>query len=347
MGTFRNDAKAWERDAVRWLGIDEAGYGPNLGPLVMSAVVAEADGDSLGPTDLAPPERFWDDLRATVARAGGRGAGDRLWVDDSKAILKGGKGRDQLIAGCLAVLDAVGLPLPSTASGLIEALCGDESDAAELDRWLTSGATSDVECRMGSLIEATRSRLACKPLAPPCGTWRIAAVRTAAVGPQRFNEGLGRFDSKAGVHFEAFARLLRWAWELSADGRPMHVCGDKHGGRHYYLEPLLGVFPDAWIDRGVEGPELSEYTVRTSDRTMHLRLTPRADARDGFVALASIVSKTLREEWMDVFNAFWARHVPGLRPTAGYPVDAARFRRAVEPSALALGIEPRLWWRER
>ncbi len=80
---------------------------------------------------------------------------------------------------------------------------------------------------------------------------------------------------------------------------------------------------------------------------MTLRLAPRADARDGFVALASIVSKTLREEWMDVFNAFWASHVPGLRPTAGYPVDAARFRRAVEPSALALGVDPRLWWRER
>ena len=26
---------------MRWVGIDEAGYGPNLGPLVMTAVIAE------------------------------------------------------------------------------------------------------------------------------------------------------------------------------------------------------------------------------------------------------------------------------------------------------------------
>jgi hypothetical protein len=330
---------------VRWVGIDEAGYGPNLGPLVMSAVVAEAgsEGTRSAPPDVAPPERFWDDLHATVTRAGGRGD-DRLWVDDSKAILKGGKGRDRLTAACLAVLDAAGLPLPTTTPSLVGALCGDGFEAAELDRW---HAEDEPACRLGALVEPLRARLVGRPLAPPCGTWRIAAVRTVAVGPERFNEGLGRFDSKAGVHFEAFARLMRWAWDLAADGRPTRVCGDKHGGRHYYLEPLLGVFPEAWIDRGEEGPELSEYTIRAPGRTLNLRLTPRADARDGFVALASIVSKSLREEWMDVFNAFWARHVPGLKPTAGYPVDAARFRRAVEPSALALGVDPRLWWRER
>ncbi len=192
-----------------------------------------------------------------------------------------------------------------------------------------------------SALTDVMARLA-DPAVP--GTEKVTLIENGTAGEAA---GLDRFASKAGVHFEAFARLLRWVWELSADGRPAHVCGDKHGGRHYYLEPLLSVFPEAWIDRGAEGPELSAYTIRGEGRTLHLRLRPRADAGDGFVALASIVSKTLREEWMDVFNAFWAGHVPGLRPTAGYPVDAARFRRAVEPSALTLGVEPRSWWRAR
>ena len=109
-------------------------------------------------------------------------------------------------------------------------------------------------------------------------------------------------------------------------GRPAFE-GDKHGGRHYYLEPLYEGFPDAWIDRGPEGPELSRYTIRVPGRTMSLSLSPRADGTDGLVALASIVSKTLREVWMDAFNAFWTSRLPGLKPTAGYPVDAARFRR--------------------
>ncbi len=60
---------------------------------------------------------------------------------------------------------------------------------------------------------------------------------------------------------------------------------------------------------------------------------PRADAGDGLVALASIVSKTVRELWMDIFNAYWQARVPGLRPTAGYHVDAIRFRRDIEAAA--------------
>ena len=149
------------------------------------------------------------------------------------------------------------------------------------------------------------------------------------------------------MHFEAFENLLRSVWDLASDGRPTSGRGDKHGGRHFYAGPLSAAFPGTWIDRGPEGPELSEYALREPGRELTLRLTPRADAADALVALASIAAKAARECWMDVFNAFWARWVPGLKPSAGYPVDASRFRRDVEATATDLGIGPRLWWRER
>jgi hypothetical protein len=140
---------------------------------------------------------------------------------------------------------------------------------------------------------------------------------------------------------------MRTVWERARDGRPTLVRGDKHGGRHFYLGPLSAAFPETRIDRGPEGPTLSEYTLREPGRELTLRLTPRADAEDALVALASITAKAARECWMDVFNAFWARRVPGLKPSAGYPVDASRFRRDVETTAANLEIDPRLWWRER
>lgn len=332
---------------MRWVGIDEAGYGPNLGPLVMTAVVVETDSPDGGPESpaLDPPERFWDDLRETVCRAGGRDG--RLWVDDSKAILKGGKGRDRLVASCLAALDAAGHPLPNCLASLVEALCGTASaDPGELARWLAPDGGA-AAWPGAEALERAASRHRHRPLEPRGGGWRITQVRSVIVGPERFNEGLARHGSKAAVHFEAFARLLRDVWTLAADGRPTWVRGDKHGGRHYYGEPLGAAFPEARIERGSEGPALSEYWLGAPGRRMGLRLSPRADAQDGLVALASIVSKTAREVWMDVFNAFWAERVSGLKPTAGYPVDAARFRRAIEPASLAIGLEPRLWWRER
>ena len=95
------------------MGIDEAGYGPNLGPLVLTAVVAESKTGSLpGGCAEARTLDFWGDLAATVDRAGGDPA--RLWVDDSKAIFRAGKGRDRLECACWAALDAAGHPLPGS-----------------------------------------------------------------------------------------------------------------------------------------------------------------------------------------------------------------------------------------
>jgi hypothetical protein len=147
------------------------------------------------------------------------------------------------------------------------------------------------------------------------------------VGPLRFNRILGETGSKAAVHSSAFAALLRWAWDRSGDGEPALIRSDKHGGRHFYGDLLRASLPPCSVVAEFEGPELSRYTIRAEGRDLTVELVPRADADDGLVAVASIVSKLLREYWMAGFNAYWLRQVPGLKPSAGYPVDAARFRR--------------------
>ncbi|SIN75960.1 RNase HII [Singulisphaera sp. GP187] len=317
---------------MRWVGIDEAGYGPNLGPLVMTAVIAEGPGPS-------PPD-LWGDLASTVARA--KGAPDRLWVDDSKAILKGGRGRERLEAGCLATLAAAGLELPGTVGDLLQAIGAGTLTDVELALWLDE---DDNPSWPRAESRELHDRWSVSPLAGV--PWRIVGVRTVVVGPARFNAGLAPAQSKAKVHFAAFAQLLRSLWERAGDGTPTAVRSDKHGGRHFYMEPLQALFEDVWIDRGPEGPALSQYTIKSPGRHLELSLVPRADADDGLVALASIVSKTVREAWMDAFNAHWLAQFPDLRPTAGYPLDAQRFRQAIEPACQARGLPPALWWRAK
>jgi ribonuclease HII len=214
----------------------------------------------------------------------------------------------------------------------------------ELSRWSEPDAVRR-EWPPTAPRDALESLIARAPFVPPMAAWRISAVISVVIGPTRFNDGLGAHGSKAAVHFEAFARLLKQVWDQAADGRATFVKGDKHGGRHYYMQPLLQAFPDAWIDRGEESAVLSRYTIRDGDRRLELAFMPRADGSDGLVALASMVSKTVRELWMDVFNAYWRRRIPDLRPTAGYPTDSARFRRAIEDLARAEGHEPVHWWR--
>ena len=111
--------------------------------------------------------------------------------------------------------------------------------------------------------------------------WRLVGLRSVVVGPARFNAGLAASGSKARVHFAAFAELLGDLWERAADGQLTVVRGDKHGGRHFYLDPLMAAFPGVWIDRGAEGPALSRYTLRGDGRRLELSLLPAPTPRTG------------------------------------------------------------------
>ncbi len=307
-----------------WVGIDEAGYGPNLGPLVMSAVIAE------GP-ETHPPD-VWADLAETVCRAGG--SADKLWVDDSKAVFKARKERKRLDHACYALIDAAGRPVPQCIESLFQAIQAGSLAEVELAPWVENSDpfnSADL-----------------KPAAPFQGAnWRIIDVKSVVMGPSRFNARLDVHRSKASVHFEAFIELLSHVWNLTGQSRPASVRSDKHGARNYYWDNLVQAFPEVWIDRGVEGPELSVYALRSNDRRLDLRLEPKADAGDGLVALASLVSKAVRERWMDVFNAYWIARFPDLKPTAGYPGDAARFREVIEPACQAQGLPLDAWWRRK
>jgi hypothetical protein len=304
-----------------WVGIDEAGYGPNLGPLVMTAVIAE------GPR---PPD-LWADLAATVCRAGE--PGERLWVDDSKLVFAGRKGRHRLDAACLAAVMASGRARPATLGALLEAVGAGTLAEVELHHWAEADPIlADGEVPSNALR---------------CGPWRLVEVRSVVVGPARFNAELDAAGSKALVHFRAFARLLGHVWDRLGEQTPATVVSDKHGGRHYYAAALSDAFPDAWLDRGEEGPDLSRYTLKAGLRRLELHLKPRADSGDGLVALASLVSKAIREHWMDAFNAHWTARFPELRPTAGYPGDSARFRAAIEAACLERGLHPSIWWRAK
>src|SRR5437879_3788489 len=86
-----------ERHGMAWLvGIDEAGYGPNLGPLVMTAApIAIPDGQK--PTDL------WQELSKVVRRHTDEDDG-RLLVADSKQVYSPARGLVSLEKSVLAAL---------------------------------------------------------------------------------------------------------------------------------------------------------------------------------------------------------------------------------------------------
>jgi ribonuclease HII len=122
---------------------------------------------------------------------------------------------------------------------------------------------------------------------------------------------------------------------------------DKHGGRNTYAAMLQNALSDGLVVAEKEGMEQSVYRVLGLKRELRFTFQPRADATHMCVALASMLSKYLREVLMLEFNRFWQSQVPGLKATAGYPGDSSRFFDSIRPALPRLGLAEEAVWRRK
>jgi ribonuclease HII len=318
--------------AVPWIvGIDEAAYGPNLGPFVMTAAAYRL------PKALAK-ENPWDFLSAAVCKSA---SGDhRLAVADSKQLYSPARGLSCLERSVLAILQASMSFLPSEAHGLFARLAPDSTDELRRECWYTGETALPVQVQHDDCRDAG-SRLI--DICQQCDLhWH--AVQSVVVPASAFNALVDRWGTKGSVPGLSLVRLLR---QLPTDGEPVHVYCDKHGGRNFYCSTLQAAFDDGMVVAEIEGAERSRYTVSSGGRRVAITFEPRADDNHFCVALASMVCKYLRELMMLEFNRFWQRHTPGLKATAGYPSDAKRFWEAILPTVKKLGLPAESIWRQR
>jgi ribonuclease HII len=310
------------------IGIDEAGYGPNLGPLVMSAAACQVP-DGREECDL------WELLKKGVRRYGDREDG-RAVVADSKLLFSQARGLGDVERSVWATCNFE--TPPATLSGFIRWAAPDAEGELTRELWYRGDsltpATAEIEdCQ----IACERFRSACVAAGV---NW--ATVRSFIVCPERFNRILDETGSKAYVLSQGVHHFLK---HPAADGEPCSYFIDKQGGRNNYAAMLQHALPEGMVMALEEGRGKSLYHWVGGPRQMRFTFAPRADVTHLCVALASMVSKYLREMLMAEFNRFWQSHIPGLIPTAGYPSDALRFYSAIRPHFHRLGIEERTVWR--
>src|SRR5437763_1805286 len=100
---------------MTWIvGVDEAGYGPNLGPFVMSVA-------SVRLPDERADAALWPLLADAVRRSGEKADG-RVLVDDSKVVNAGPRGPAHLERGVLALLGGDGRLHDFLAARCVEGL---------------------------------------------------------------------------------------------------------------------------------------------------------------------------------------------------------------------------------
>ncbi len=328
------------------IGTDEAGYGPNLGPLVVGATVWQLP-DALLSEDLY---QLLGPIVATKPGAGEAARRDRLVIGDSKQVYSSRLGLDLLERGVLAAAGACnfsGVEKPVGFSPgkwsefwppLVPRHQADwplEPWHADFDPHLPLESRAD---HVNALCTLLQDRLAELEI-------RLVSLRAAVLFPRRFNQLVETCGNKASMLTETalglVADLLR---ELPPE--PANIICDKHGGRSHYAAALQHCLPDHWVDILEEGRMASRYVCRAGD--LRLRFTFQQGAECHLpAALASMVAKYLREVAMQAFNEFWLKHFPQIRPTAGYPQDAKRFRAEVAAKQQALGISEEVLWRCR
>ncbi len=306
--------------------MDEAGYGPNIGPLVIGTTRWQFEGH---PRDID----LWAALDDVITQRPRRGD-DRLHVADSKDVYNPNRGMAPLERTVLAALRVVGRR-PTTFRELCRAVgCNDplsEPWFNEADRELPTAADlteiNDAATRLQSRLDRRGIGL--------------DAIRCDVVLTRRFNNLVDVHDSKGIALSTTSVKLLRSVWDPDCDERT-RVIADKHGGRNRYDELLEDAVDDRMIFRVQEGRDRSVYRVGKSELIFQTKAEQHLA-----VALASMVAKYVREIAMELINQYWLDRVPDLRPTKGYPVDAVRFRKEIENTARELPLDEATWWRCR
>ncbi|MDY7110604.1 MAG: hypothetical protein SYC29_18380 [Planctomycetota bacterium] len=311
-----------------YAGIDEAGYGPMLGPLCVACsvfVLEDADPAS-GPPNL------WSILRDAVCR-GRRDRRKRIAIDDSK-LLKGANNSKathplaHLERAVLAFI-AVDHEPPPDDEALFTRLGTEIGDRP----WYASRTDLPVAW------EADALRIAIARLQRAMIRARVTCplLQCRAIDPEQFNDGVARMGSKAAVNFDAAMHLADAVWRAFPRAHP-RVIVDRQGGRIGYLRPLQMIWPEAQIRILAESAELSRYRLQRGASLLTLSFHRESEGHHLPVALASMIAKYVRELHMARLNRFFTARLPELKPTAGYFTDARRYVREIAPVIDELGL---------
>lgn len=346
--------------ALIYAGIDEAGYGPLLGPLCVGLCVLRVDGwsdgtavggggvEGGGGSGGGAPD-LWKLLSGAVCREPGDRR-RRIAIDDSKKLKLGNSGKKHplvhlergvlsfllckmheealargdteppLIADDAEFFRRIGVTLPCEAW---YETCGQGNGA--LPTAFPGGAGADELAIARSVLAR---ELAAKGV-------KLEALRCEAIGEGVFNEIVEAAGTKAAATESALVAHLHTVWETFAgraddgDSRAVRVVCDRQGGRANYAPMLERAFPGVRVVETHCTATQSRYELSSSTpgdaRTMHVLFLTESERAHLPVALASMLAKLTRETLMARFNRYWQARLPELKPTAGYRQDGWRW----------------------
>jgi hypothetical protein len=320
-----------------FIGIDEAGYGPSLGPLCvgLSAFRLAEEKASANPPAHLP--NFWMHLKPVVGRCGENAP---LIVDDSKKVFapRQVKTLERLRQTVGAFLGAIKKNATNEADGWRFLL--DEADLAalETDPWGKGGSRK----KQSQPIEVETRQKLWKAMSE--NGVELTALKVRLLTAAQFNLRLASVGgNKLKLAWSVMAELLTSILTQTMETENCFVFCDKLSGQKRYSSLLSMLFPGEYFWCLGENLENSSYKFCQShspERTLCVSFHKKADTVFLPTALASMSAKLVREEAMERLNAYFEGFMPKLKRTSGYqsPNDAPRFLKETASLRMKMGI---------
>lgn len=314
------------------IGIDEAGYGPNLGPLCIGASAWRVEGGG-GKAEEGDLYRL---LAEIISSAPDK---KRIAIADSKRLYKPASHAQH--SGLVHLERAV-----LTALEMLEQPTDDLQALLALPElpW-----HADYNCALPVDVDIVEVMALVEQwqVAQEAAGVRLLDLQVRMVFPAEFNELTEHYGTKGAALSHVSIELAKDL--LARNSQPAtrnSVSCDKHGGRNRYAALLQHHFPDEMLQIVEESRPVSCYRWGEGESRTEINFRSKGEAEMP-VALASMAAKYFRELAMRAFNAYWKVKVPGIKPTAGYPQDAKRFKAEIETVQSKLGIDDAILWRNR
>jgi hypothetical protein len=321
-------------------GIDEAGYGPLLGPLVVGCCAFEINIAAPAPegapeeSDRLPDDlpKLWKLLRKYVSKTRSP-KGKKIHVNDSKLVYSAANGLKELERAILT-LSTTCHGAADTLDEFLAIIAAHATQDIATYPWYRAHPAESFPCECDAMsiklfanalqTEMTRAGTRCIHLAA-----RVVTERAFNDLCSKTNKGNALF-SIASIHLDYLVRTF--------GHQNLTIFCDRQGGREHYGSLLRMLFEDWTHTIDSEIPSRAAYSMKQGDHTVRILFCEKAEAQCMPTAVASMISKYLREALMSRFNCFWLSHLPGVEPTAGYHTDGVRFLKDIDAKRKELNV---------